>query len=132
MSTRQVFCAFLSLTFFLSFCSSEKVESVSTDTEKTHLGGGILISPLGEVPSNLYMNSGVVPTDEYKPFTKKLTVYGITLIGRDDISDDFMNKVAKTIIEMFPRGGDIDSDLQEELIRNMYKYRTTIPFYKWK
>ncbi len=127
MSTRNVFCAIFSLAFFLCFCSPEKVESVSTDTEKTHLGGCILISSVGEVPGNLYMNSGVVPTDEHKPFTKKLTVYGITLIGRDDISDDFMRGVAQTITEMFPRGGSIDDALQEEFIRNMYTYRALIP-----
>ncbi len=127
MSIRPVFYVILSLTLLLNFCSSEKVESVSTDTEKTHIGGAILISPLGEVPSNLYMNSGVVPTDEYKPFTKKLTVYGITLIGRDDISDAFMQKVAQTITEMFPQGGAIDGALQKEVIRNMYTYRALIP-----
>jgi hypothetical protein len=35
MSTRHSFCATLSLSLFLSFCSSEKAESVSTDTELT-------------------------------------------------------------------------------------------------
>ena len=37
MSTRQVFCAIFSLTFFLSFCSSETVESISTDTAMTNV-----------------------------------------------------------------------------------------------
>ena len=53
--------------------------------EKTHLGGCILISPAAEATSDLYQESDIIPTDEYKPFTKKLSVYGITLIGRDDI-----------------------------------------------
>jgi hypothetical protein len=87
-----------------------------------------LISPAAEAPSDLYQESDIVPTDEYKPFTKKLSVYGITLIGRDDISDDFMRKVAKTIKEMFPQGGD--SELQKEVLRNMYRYRTAIPLFK--
>jgi hypothetical protein len=93
------------------------------------LGGSILVKPAAEAPSNLYQESDIVPTDEYKPFTKKLSVYGITLIGRDDISDDFMRKVAKTIKEMFPQGGDIDSELQKEVLRNMYRYRTAIPLF---
>jgi len=125
MSTRQIFYAILSLIVFLGACSSEK-----TVPEKTHLGGCILISPLGEVPDNLYMNSGIVPTDEYKPFTKKLTVCGITMVGRDDISDDFMRRVAKTITEVFPHGSTIDDALQKEVLRNMYKYRALIPLYK--
>ncbi len=50
----------------------------------------------------------------------------VTLIGRDDISDDFMRKVAKTIKEMFQQGGSIDAALQEEVLhlKSLYRYRT--------
>jgi hypothetical protein len=73
----------------------------------------------------------IVQTDEYKPFTKKITVCGLTLIGRDNISDEFMTKVARTIKAIFARDGDnIDADLQAELLRNMYKYRALIPFFQ--
>ena len=125
MTTRLIFCTILILGLLWGGCSSEKA-----GTEQTHLGGCILLSPVGEVPADLYMESDIIQTDEYKPFTKKLTVYGITLIGRDDISDDFMKKVAKTIKAMFPRQGEhIDAELQAEVIRNMYKYRTAIPLF---
>jgi len=131
MSARKIFCAilFLSLPLSLGSSKSEKTVSETTESVKTHLGGSILVKPAAEAPSNLYQESDIVPTDEYKPFTKKLSVYGITLIGRDDISDDFMRKVAKTIKEMFPQGGDIDSELQKEVLRNMYRYRTAIPLF---
>ena len=136
MSARKIFCAilFLSLPLFLGSSKSEKTEPgktapETTESVKTHLGGSILIKPAAEAPSNLYQESDIVPTDEYKPFTKKLSVYGITLIGRDDISDEFMRKVAKTIKEMFRQGGDIDSELQKEVLRNMYRYRTVIPLF---
>ena len=129
MSTRQVFCTIVTLTLLLGSCKSEKTVSETTESVKTHLGGCILISPAAEAPSALYQESDIVPTDEYKPFTKKLSVYGITLIGRDDISDEFMRKVAKTIKEMFTQGGDIDSELQKEVLRNMYRYRTVIPLF---
>ena len=128
MSTRQVFCAIVTLTLLLGSCKSENTAPETTEAVKTHLGGCILVKPAAEAPSNLYQESDIVPTDEYKPFTKKLSVYGITLIGRDDISDDFMRKVAKTIKEMFPQGGD--SELQKEVLRNMYRYRTAIPLFK--
>ena len=129
MSTRYVFCAIISLTLFLSFCSSETTESVATNVEKTHYGGCIMLSRVTSAPDALYMNTGITPTDEYPPFTKKITVYGFTLVGNDDITDDFMNNVAKTITEMFPRGGSIDGALQEEFIRNMYEYKALIPLY---
>ena len=129
MSTRHICCAIFTLSLLLSFCSSETAESVATDSGKTHYGGCVMLSRMTEAPSNLYLNTGIVPTDEYPPFTKKITVYGYTLVARDDITDEFMNNVAKTIIEMFPQGGSIDSALQEEFIRNMYEYKALIPLY---
>ncbi len=111
-------------------CGSEKTDVTKAETKKTHLGGCILLSPAVDAPDDLYQESGILPTDEYKPFTKKLLVYGITLIGRDDISDDFMRKVAKTVKEMFPRGGAIDAELQKEVLRNMYRYKAVIPLFK--
>jgi hypothetical protein len=128
------------LALVLGSCSSGKNESEKTEptepaleiteTAKTHVGGCILASPAAEIPADLYQATDVVPTEEYKPFTKKLSVYGITLIGRDDISDDFMRKVAKTIKEMFPQNESIDIELQKEVLRNMYRYRTVIPLFR--
>ena len=89
-----------------------------------------MLSRTTSAPDDLYMNTGVVPTDEYPPFTKKITVYGYTLVGRDDITDEFMLGVAQTITEILPQGGSIESGLQEEFIRNMYEYRALIPLYK--
>jgi hypothetical protein len=128
------------LALVLGSCSSGKNESEKTEptepaleiteTAKTHVGGCILASPAAEAPADLYQESDIVSTDEYKPFTKKLSVYGITLIGRDDISDNFMRKVAKTIKEMFPQNESIDIELQKEVLRNMYRYRTVIPLFR--
>ena len=130
MFTRHVLCAIFCLSLFLSFCSSETAESVSTDTAKTHYGGCVMLSRATAAPANLYLNTVIVPTDEYPPFTKKVTVYGYTLVGRDDITDDFMLRVAQTITEIFPQSSSIDSALQEEFIRNMYEYKALIPLYK--
>jgi hypothetical protein len=127
MFAPRVYWAFLCLIALLGSCAAEK-----TGTAKTYLGGCILVSPVGEVPSDLYQESEIVPTDEYAPFTKKLSVYGITLIGRDDISNEFMRKVAQTIKKIFPQDKAIDRDLQKEILTNMYKYRTVIPLFKGK
>ena len=108
----------------------KKNSACAKKTEKTHLGGCVLTTPSGVVPDNLYKEGNIVKTEEFKPFTKKLTVFGITLLGRDDISDDFMKKVGKTIVAMFPRNEAIDSELQGKVIRNMYKYKAAIPLFK--
>lgn len=140
MYAKAILYTILCLILVLGACTSEKVEAEkarteekaaeTTETVKTHLGDCILASPSGVVPDNLYQVGDVVPTDEYKPFTKKLSVYGIVLIGRDDISDDFMRKVAKTIVEMFPQEEEgIDAELQKEVLTNMYKYKPVIPFF---
>jgi len=97
---------------------------------KTHLGGCILIARAAEPPEDLYQVADILPTDEYKPFTKKLTACGITLIGRDDISDEFMRRVGRTIKEMFQQTETTDSELQKELLRNLYRYKTVIPLFK--
>jgi hypothetical protein len=98
---------------------------------KTHTGGCILCESIGEVPEGLYQVTDVIETDEFPPFNKKITSMGITLLGSDDISDQFMRNVARTIQAMFdPEGEKIDQELQQEMIRNMYKYKATIPLYK--
>ncbi len=123
---RNIFCTILFLSLQFVACNPDK-----NGLEDTHLGGCILRTPTGEIPTNIYHQTGIIQTDEFQPFTKKLIVCGITLIGRDDISDDFMQKVAETIKEIFsPNGENINKNFQEDLIRNMYKYRTVIPLFK--
>jgi len=82
---------------------------------------------MGEVPADLYMTSDVVPADEAPPFTKKLTVYGLTLAARDDASDDFMRLVAQAIAEIFPQDEGLDLAKQKEVLRNQYLYKALIP-----
>jgi hypothetical protein len=126
-------------TLFLALCvvacgtetAPETEESSPTKEAATAganmLGGCILTTPIGEVPDELYLVTDVVPTDEYPPFTKKLTVYGLTLVARDDASDQFMRLVARTITEIFPRDSNLDLAAQEEVLRNQYLYKAVIP-----
>jgi len=53
------------------------------------------------------------------------------LMGRDENTDEFMQKVALAIEEMFPENArGIDKDKQESMIRAMYERKTAIPFFK--
>ncbi len=103
--------------------------SIEPRTEETHLGGCILLAPAEEAPRDPYARGDVVPTDEYPPFTKKLSVCGITLIGRDEISNGFMRQVARTIEEMFPQDAIVDAARQREVLTHLHRYRTTIPIF---
>ena len=96
-------------------------------TPESHLGGCILQNPMYERPDDPYLVTDVVPTDEYPPFVKKLTAYGLTLVARDDISDDFMRLVGRTIEEIFPRGPGIDTERQAEVLANHHIYGAVIP-----
>ncbi len=103
---------------------------IQADSEETHHGGCILIAPVDEAPDNLYKSTSVEPSDEFTPFTKTLSVYGITLIGRDAVSDSFIEKIATTIKEMFPQGDGIDAEMQKEVLSSMYRHRVAIPLFK--
>ena len=117
---------FTTMILFISFysCIDDKVvlsDSVTLDC--------VLSQPMGVIPDDLYNVGEIIESEDYPPFTKELNVYGITLIARDDISDNFMLNIANTIIEMFPKSADIDTMLQKDLLRNIHKYKTVIPLF---
>ena len=96
-------------------------------TQESHLGGCILRSPAYDRPADPYLVTDVIPTDEYPPFVKKLSAYGLTLIAGEDISDDFMRLVGRTIAEMFPQGPEMDTATQAEVLANHHMYGAVIP-----
>ena len=117
---------FTTMLLFISFysCIDDKVvlsDAVTLDC--------VLSQPMGVIPDDLYNVGEIIESEDYPPFTKELNVYGITLIARDDISDNFMLNIANTIIEMFPKSVDIDTMLQKDLLRNIHKYKTVIPLF---
>jgi len=124
---RNVLISFL-LFFFIFSCSTKK------ESQNVILGADIaldciLTSPIGNVPNDIYTVGNIEPTDKYPPFTKKLEVFGITLIARDEISNDFMQNVGNTISDMFSITSDTDLDMQRQVIESLYKYKTVIPLF---
>ena len=126
--------AFALLTLAVVACGGQQEAEPATpvgeevaDAGPIHLGGCILLSPIGDVPDDVYQLTDVTPTDAMPPFTKELQVYGLKLAARDDISDDYMRLVARTIAESFPQDAGLDADLQRELLANHYRYRALIP-----
>ena len=112
------------LLVILYACTDDKIDLSHTVTVDC-----VLPQPVGDIPDDLYQVGEIIQSAEYPPFTKQLSVYGITLIARDDISDVFMQNVANTITDMFPRSGTIDTILQKQVLRNIHQYNTVIPLF---
>ena len=119
-SPRSIICAIV-----LSLAGVSPVSNAVTP--ESHLGGCILRQPVNGPPTDPYLLTDVVPTDEYPPFVKKLSAYGLTLVAREDISNDFMRLVGRTIAEMFPQGPEMDTAMQAEVLANHHMYAAVIP-----
>jgi len=116
------------LVFTSVACGDRAGDEAGPDTRESEmLGGCILTQAVGDVPQDLYRLTDVTPDDAHPPFTKTLVAAGLTLAARDDASDEFMRLVGQAIDETFPQRDDLDSALQEEIIRNHYRYRALIP-----
>lgn len=89
----------------------------------------MLLAPARPAAPDPYYRVGPAPSDEYRPFTKSMSVYGLDFIGSDEIRDAFMEKVADVVVEIFPRTPDMERELQRQLLQNLHRYRTTIPFF---
>ena len=124
---REVLISFL--LFILIFSCSTKKESQNVILGPDIALDCILTSPIGDIPNDIYSIGNIEPTDNYPPFTKKLEVCGITMIARDEISNDFMQNVCNTISKMFSITSDTDLDMQRQVIESLYKYKTVIPLF---
>jgi len=124
---RDVLISFL--LFFHIFSCSTKIESQNVILGADIALDCILKSPIEDVPNNIYTVGNIEPTEKYPPFTKKLEVCGVTLIARDEISNDFMQNVGNTISDMFSITSDTDLDMQRQVIESLYKYKTVIPLF---
>lgn len=107
--------------------TQESTHAAVSEAPATHLGGCILLEPNRQSPDNLHAAGNVVATNEIAPFSKMLLVNGLTLAARDEISDEFMTLVARTIAEIFPQNPDLDLEMQARVIDNHYRYSALIP-----
>ena len=88
----------------------------------------VIPDPIGAVPDDLYQKTDITATEgdrTFGPYTKKIVANGITL-GSRDAPDWFLYAVADIIQEIFPK--DVSNPtLQQQVIRDMYRYRVLIP-----
>ena len=123
---------FLPITLAMMACNEPKSEQSVADESSsvaTKLYNDcILTQPIGEIPSDVYTVTSPVATTEYGQFSKVMKVYGITLVAKSDVSDEFLTAVGQAIVDIFP--GDVsDATQQEEILRNLYQYKALIPVF---
>jgi hypothetical protein len=123
---RIIFAVFLIIIVYsCSGISEPKKIALSSD-----IAHDCMISiPRDSIPTDLYSIGNIVLSDQFPPFNKSLDVYGIKLIARDNISNEFMINIAKTISEIFAINNNTDQLLQRQVIENMYRYKTIIPLF---
>lgn len=114
----------------LIFTGCAKAQASEDDMSSTHIGGAVLKEPANEKVTDVYTDTGIQKTNEFGKFTKMMKVYGITFIAKDDISDDFMLKVAQTTKEMFVKTDATDSVLQEQILQSLHRYNALLPIVK--
>ena len=95
----------------------------------SRLGGCVISNGINEIPTDLRAIGPITRTNDFRPFTKKMVVFGITLISGDDVSDEFMLEIAEIIEEIFSEHTETNSELQNKLLGNLYKYKATIPIF---
>ena len=81
----------------------------------------------GEVPDDPYQVGEVTPTTDYGNFTKSLSVYGLTLVAKDDVSDDFLRAVRQTVVEMFSKEVASPAD-QAAFLEKLHAHRAVIRY----
>ena len=95
------------------------------------LGGCVVERRDGAVPEDLRRRTGVVRGDEYAPFSKHLVAGGITFIATDEIDDEFMIAVGDTQAAMMAADAEgIDVELQDAVLRALFRAKTTIPMWR--
>ena len=111
--------------FIVCSCSETKVIELNND-----IGFDcIRQAPIETEQTELYDLKPVKLTNLFPPFTKKLQVCGITLVARDDVSNSFMENIGKTVKEIFIINHFTDTAKQQELLIQLFKYKTLIPLF---
>jgi len=88
----------------------------------------ILTTASSDIPTDIYEIQSLTASPHHGQFTKSMTVYGITLVAKDDVSDAFLQTVGQAIVEIFPSDAE-DPSTQQEIIQNLHRYNALIPVF---
>lgn len=95
------------------------------------LGGCVVERRDGPIPEDLRRRTGIVRDRTFTPFSKHLVAGGITFVATDEVDDDFMIAVGETQAAMIASDAEgIDVELQDAVLRSLFRAKTTIPMWR--
>jgi hypothetical protein len=88
----------------------------------------LLENPDESGPTDPYDVGDIRRIDVPGQFDKAITVYGLTMVAKDDVDDDFLRAVGNTIVEIFPDDVQAPQE-QSDILRHLSRYKATIPVF---
>ncbi|MCP3858882.1 MAG: hypothetical protein GY704_04460 [Phycisphaeraceae bacterium] len=114
----------------LNDVAPDETKTASTDGPSP-LGGCVVERRDGVVPEDLRQRTGVVRDRAFLPFTKHLVAGGMTFVATDDVDDEFMLAVGETQASIMAADAEgIDVELQDAVLRALFRAKTTIPMWR--
>lgn len=95
--------------------------------KETHFGACMLREPARTAPDSFSQSPSIVETTDYPPFTKALTVNGLTLVADDSVPDAFLELVAQSTREMFSQDSVSSASIHTAVFTALHDYRAVLP-----
>ena len=93
----------------------------------TLIGGCVLREPAAKAPKVLRQVTAASNVKHLGPFSKTVIACGITLAAEEKVPDEFLQSVGQVILEIFRTDQGVDVKLQDQVLTNLYVYRTLLP-----
>lgn len=90
-------------------------------------GQQVYVEPIKPALDNIFVEHAVKPVEGLGPFIKQKFVYGFTLYGTKNATDDFLNQIAETIKCMFSHNESKDRLEQSKILNKIYQHGTFVP-----
>ena len=108
----------------------EEASKLETDSEQDRIGGFLPKIPYNNKTVNLNDFTVTIRNFDVYGFPKKMETYGTLFAIMEGVPNEFVNEVAVTFHQMFPKDASLDLKKQEEVLSAMLQYKSLIPVLK--
>lgn len=97
------------------------------DEGPARLGDAVLLEPLGPVPAEPRAVRRLEVAPGASPFPQQVLACGVLLVAEEGVPPAFLERVARTIEELFVVGPGTDVPLQDAVVAALHSYCATLP-----